>query len=51
MSEIRSGSNSNLITPRDFGTNCLNSFLEEIADEITGACKTYKSKEDNYDFK
>ena len=38
MSEIRSGSNSNLITPRDFGTNCLNSFLEEIADEITGAC-------------
>ena len=38
MSEIRSGSNNNLITPRDFGTNCLNSFLEEIADEITGAC-------------
>lgn len=42
MSEIRSGgyagNDNNLITPRDFGTNCLNSFLEEIADEITGAC-------------
>ena len=42
MSEIRSGgydgNNNNLITPRDFGTTCLNDFLTEIADEITGAC-------------
>ena len=38
MSEIRSGSENNLTTPRDFGENCLNSFLTEIGDEITGAC-------------
>jgi hypothetical protein len=38
MSEIRSGSDSGLTTPRDFGDNCLNAFLEEIGDEITGAC-------------
>ena len=38
MSEIRSGSTEGLNTPRDFGTNCLNAFLDEIGDEITGAC-------------
>lgn len=38
MSEIRSGSTSGLTTPRDFGSNCLNAFLDEIGDEITGAC-------------
>lgn len=38
MSEIRSGSIDNLNTPRDFGENCLNAFLAEISDEITGAC-------------
>lgn len=38
MSEIRSGSEDNLNTPRDFGENCLNAFLTEISDEITGAC-------------
>lgn len=38
MSEIRSGSDSGLTTPRNFGNNCLNAFLEEIGDEITGAC-------------
>ncbi len=38
MSEIRSGQENNLTTPRDFGNNCLNEFLAEIGDEITGAC-------------
>ena len=38
MSLIKSGSNNDLTTPRDFGNNCLNDFLTEIADEITGAC-------------
>lgn len=38
MSEIRSGSTEGLNTPRDFGENCLNAFLDEISDEITGAC-------------
>lgn len=38
MSEIRSGNESNLNTPRDFGDNCLNEFLDEIGNEITGAC-------------
>jgi hypothetical protein len=38
MSEIRSGNEQSLNTPRDFGDNCLNAFLEEIGDEITGAC-------------
>lgn len=38
MSEIRSGSHNGLSTPRDFGDNCLNSFLDEIGDDITGAC-------------
>ena len=35
MSLIKSGSNNDLTTPRDFGNNCLNDFLTEIADEIT----------------
>jgi len=38
MSEIRSGSNTGLTTPRDFGNDCLNAFLDELGDEITGAC-------------
>ena len=38
MSEIRSGSNSDLTTGRFFDANCLNAFLEELGDEITGAC-------------
>jgi hypothetical protein len=38
MSEIRSGNENNLLTPRDFGGNCENEFLREIGDEITGAC-------------
>ena len=38
MSEIRSGNNTGLTTPRDFGNDCLNAFLDELGDEITGAC-------------
>jgi len=38
MSEIRSGNESGLTTPRDFSSDCLNEFLDEIGDEITGAC-------------
>ena len=38
MSEIRSGSDDSLNTPRDFGANCLNAFLSEISDDISGAC-------------
>ena len=38
MSEIRSGNESGLTTPRDFSDDCLNEFLDEIGDEITGAC-------------
>lgn len=39
MSEIRSGSSGTGITsPRDFDENCLNAFLDELADDITGAC-------------
>jgi hypothetical protein len=38
MSEIRSGNETGLNTPRDFGDNCLNAFLTEISDDITGAC-------------
>jgi hypothetical protein len=37
MSEIRSGT-SGLSTPRDFGADCENAFLDELADDITGAC-------------
>ena len=38
MSEIISGSNNDLTTGRSFSAHCLNAFLDEIADEITGAC-------------
>jgi hypothetical protein len=38
MGEIRSGNNTGLSASRDFGDNCLNAFLDEIGDEITGAC-------------
>jgi hypothetical protein len=38
MSEIRSGSNNDLTTGRSFDANCLNVFLDELGDEITGAC-------------
>jgi hypothetical protein len=38
MSKIISGNESDLNTPRDFGDNCLNEFLDEIGNEITGAC-------------
>ena len=38
MSEIRSGNESNLNTERDFGENCLNAFLQELGDDLTGAC-------------
>ena len=38
MSEIRSGSNQDLTSGRNFDPNCLNTFLEEIGDDITGAC-------------
>jgi hypothetical protein len=37
MSEIRSGT-SGLDSPRNFGGNCLNDFLAEIGDDLTGAC-------------
>lgn len=38
MSEIRSGSNESLGTPREFSNDCETLFLDEIADELTGAC-------------
>lgn len=38
MSEIRSGNEGNLNTPRSFDPNCLNLFLDELGDEMTGAC-------------
>ena len=38
MSEIRSGNLNDLSTPRDFGANCLNEFLQELGDDLTGAC-------------
>ena len=38
MSEIRSGSNQDLTSGRNFDSNCLNTFLDEIGDDITGAC-------------
>ena len=38
MGQIISGSNNDLTTGRSFSNNCLNAFLDEIADEITGAC-------------
>lgn len=38
MSEIRSGNETNLNTERNFGDNCLNAFLQELGDDLTGAC-------------
>lgn len=38
MSEIRSGSDDSLNTPRNFGANCENEFLTELSDDISGAC-------------
>ena len=38
MSEIRSGNNNDLTTPRNFSENCLNEFLAELGDDLTGAC-------------
>lgn len=38
MSEIRSGGQDNLNTPRSFSANCLNEFLQELGDDLTGAC-------------
>lgn len=38
MGEIISGSNNDLTTGRYFDPNCLNAFLDELGDEITGAC-------------
>jgi len=38
MSEIRSGSQGDLTTPRSFDSECLNLFMDELADEMTGAC-------------
>ena len=38
MSEIRSGNETNLNTGRQFDSNCLNAFLQELGDDLTGAC-------------
>jgi len=38
MSKIRSGNDSGLNTPKNFGEDCQDLFLDEIADELTGAC-------------
>jgi hypothetical protein len=38
MSEIRSGNENNLNVGRSFGDGCLNAFLQELGDELTGAC-------------
>lgn len=38
MGEIISGSNNDLTTGRYFDPNCLNAFLDELGDDITGAC-------------
>jgi len=41
MSEIRSGNENNLNAGRSFGdsnNSCLNAFLTELGDELTGAC-------------
>ncbi len=38
MSEIREGNGTGLSTERDFGQNCLNEFLQELGDDLTGAC-------------
>lgn len=38
MSEIRSGNENNLNVERNFGDSCLNAFLQELGDDMTGAC-------------
>ena len=38
MSEIRQGNLNDLSTERDFGASCLNAFLTELGDDLTGAC-------------
>lgn len=38
MSEIRQGNQNDLSTERDFGATCLNAFLQELGDDLTGAC-------------
>ena len=38
MSEIRQGNLNDLSTERDFGATCLNAFLQELGDDLTGAC-------------
>lgn len=38
MSEIRSGNLNDLSTERNFGDSCLNAFLQELGDDMTGAC-------------
>jgi hypothetical protein len=38
MSEIRSGNSGNLNKAREFDENCENLFLDELGDEMTGAC-------------
>tara|TARA_B110000285_G_C15113631_1_gene612666 strand:+ start:352 stop:1194 length:843 start_codon:yes stop_codon:yes gene_type:complete len=38
MSEIRSGNQNNLNAGRNFGDSCLNAFLTELGDDLTGAC-------------
>lgn len=38
MSNIFVGDGTNMATEHDFGDNCLNEFVQELADEITGSC-------------
>jgi hypothetical protein len=38
MSEIRQGNTNDLSTERNFGDGCLNAFLQELGDDLTGAC-------------
>lgn len=38
MSEIRSGNETNLNTEKSWGVNCENAFLQELGDDLTGAC-------------
>jgi len=38
MSNILVGDGNNMATEHDFGDDCLNEFVQELADEITGSC-------------
>jgi len=38
MSNIFLGDGTNMATEHDFGSTCLNDFVQELADEITGSC-------------